>query len=352
MRQAILYGAGDLRLDDFQLDPDALGPDEIYVEVEVTALSTGTDLGNYIGRSTEVPGAPDYPRPVGYSNVGRIIKVGSAVRSLRQGQRVFSLKPHMSAFIARHDELIVPVPDGISSEQASLGYLTQLGLTALRQARYEPGENIAIVGLGVIGLCTCGLARALGSKVVAIANSPVRAEAAQRLGVHATFLAQEIQNGAAHLHPALGEAGPDIVILTANAWDAYLLSVEIARYGGRVSILGFPGRGQPPPSFNPLDPKWFYGKQLTLIGAGFAPRVECGPADIRFNVRRNLEYIFDLMAAASLSLETIISHRLPWHRMPEAYELAREHSKCLTAAVFDWRSLHGRGVKRIDSQFD
>ena len=62
--------------------------------------------------------------------------------------------------------------------------------------------------------------------------------------------------------------------------------------GGRISILGFPGRGEPLPDFNPLDPKWFYGKQLTLIGAGFSPRIECQPADLRFNLRRNLEYLF------------------------------------------------------------
>ena len=68
------------------------------------------------------------------------------------------------------------------------------------------------------------------------------------------------------------KGGFDLVVLTANPWSAFRLSVEMARAGGRISILGFPGRGEAPPDFNPLDPKWFYGKQLTLIGAGFAPR--------------------------------------------------------------------------------
>ena len=105
------------------------------------------------------------------------------------------------------------------------------------------------------------------------------------------------------------------------------------------SILGFPGRGEPPPTFNPLDPHWFYGKQLTLIGAGFAPRVECKPSDIRFNLRRNLEFLFSLMATGSISLEPIISHRIPADRMRDAYEMAKDHSKSLIAAVFDWRNL-------------
>jgi len=49
MKQAILYGVGDLRIDDVPLQAEPLQPDQIYVETEVSALSTGTDLGNYLG---------------------------------------------------------------------------------------------------------------------------------------------------------------------------------------------------------------------------------------------------------------------------------------------------------------
>src|SRR5437660_11402269 len=105
MQRAVLYGVGDLRLEEQPFLSDQLEDDQVYVETEVTALSTGTDLGNYEGRSTELPGAPDYPRPVGYSNVGVMKKAGAAVRSPRHGERVFSLKPHQSAYIARQKAL-------------------------------------------------------------------------------------------------------------------------------------------------------------------------------------------------------------------------------------------------------
>jgi threonine dehydrogenase-like Zn-dependent dehydrogenase len=162
----------------------------------------------------------------------------------------------------------------------------------------------------------------------------VRAEAAERVGAHAAFLAEGLRPE--DLRGPFGEVGADIVVLTANTWDAYRLAVEIARRRGRIAILGFPGRAQPQPTFNPLDPKWVYGKQLELLGAGFAPFLDCSPEEIRFNVRRNLQYILGLMATGVLSLKAIISHRLPWHRMQEAYDLAQQHAKGLTAAVFDW----------------
>jgi threonine dehydrogenase-like Zn-dependent dehydrogenase len=327
MIQAIMYGAGDLRLEERPLDPANLAPGQVYVETEVTALSTGTDLGNYLGRSTDVPGAPDYPRPVGYSNVGIVRKVAEGVTAVQPGQRVFSMKPHQSAYIANRGDLLVPVPEGVTPEAASLGYLTQLGVAAMRQAHYEAGEHVAVVGLGVIGLGTVAMARAMGARVTAVANSPLRAEVARQVGAHEVYLA--------------GEPNPpqdvDLVILTANPWEAYRASVEMARYAGRISVLGFPGRGYPPPEFNPLDPKWFYGKQLTLIGAGFSPRAECPPGEIRFNLRRNLEFIFRCAATGAAPLDPIISHRLPWWRMREAYELAKAHAKELVAAIFDWR---------------
>ena len=133
------------------------------------------------------------------------------------------------------------------------------------------------------------------------------------------------------------KGGADIVVLTANTWEAYRLSMEAARFGGRVTVLGFPGRAQPAPGFNPLDAQWLYGKQLTIAGAGFLPRVECAPADIRFNVRRDLVYVFELMATGRLDLAPVISHRFSWDRMRDAYELASVHSKDFSAAVFDWR---------------
>lgn len=329
MLQAILYGAGDLRLEERPLDPNAIAADEVYVETEVSALSTGTDLGNYLGRSTEIPTAPDYPRWVGYSNAGIVRRTGAQVTGLKAGDRIFTPKPHQSAYVMKGSDPYSIIPPNVSSEQASLTYLTTLGVNALRHARYEPGESVAVVGLGVIGLATCAIARAMGAEVYAVANARNRAELASRVGAHHICVTGEDE-----LPREI-----DVVVLTANPWKAYRDSIEMCRYGARISVLGFPGRAEAPPSFNPFDPQWFYGKALTLIGAGFAPRVECKPAEIRFNLRRNWDFVLQSMASGAIGLEPIISHRIPAPRMVEAYEMAKAHSKELVAAVFDWRVL-------------
>jgi threonine dehydrogenase-like Zn-dependent dehydrogenase len=336
IHRAVLYGKRDLRIET-ELFEQELAADEILIRTEVTALSTGTDLGNYLGDSTYVPGAPQYPRWVGYSNVGVVAQAGSAVKSVRPGDRVFAAKPHLSAYVATERDMLVPVPEGLAPEEASLVYLTNLGLAALHQAHYQAGENIVVTGLGVIGLCSIALARAMGSKVIGVANSEVRAQAARAVGADAALL-----SGSADLAERMKDcfrgAEADIVVSTSNAWDSYFESLGLARAGGRIAILGFPGRGQPMPDRNPLSPRPLYEKQLTLIGCGYSPAVECGPQDLRFNRRRNLEYILDLMAAKRMNVAPLITHRFPYGQMRDAYELACGHSREMIAAIFDWRT--------------
>ncbi len=332
VRKAILHAAGDLRFEETTYDPATLGPHEVLVETIATGFSTGTDLANYQGRSEEIPGAPGYPRGVGYSSVGVVQAAGSQVQSLAVGDRVFSMKPHCSAFLAQPTELLIPLPPGVDAAEASLAYLVHLGIAAMRQVRYEAGESVCVVGLGVIGLGTVAAARAMGARVAALANHPHRAALATSVGAHETHLS-------AAFNPAslFNGNGADVVVLTANSWPAYQQSLEAARYCGRIAILGFPGRALPPPAFNPLDAQWLYGKQLTIAGAGHIPRVECAPHEIRFNLRRDLEYVLQLMASGALALKPVISHQVHFTHMRDIYELANAHAPDLTAAVFHWR---------------
>ncbi|MDQ2944816.1 MAG: zinc-binding dehydrogenase, partial [Acidobacteriota bacterium] len=272
IERAVLHGKGDLRIETDSI-PDSLASDQILVQTEVSALSTGTDLGNYLGESTYVPGAPDYPRWVGYSNAGVVRGIGSGVSHFGVGDRVFSAKPHQSKFIAGPGDLLVRVPEEVTSEQASLSYLTGLGLAALRQARYETGENLIVVGLGVIGLSTVALAQSMGANVVGVANSEIRAQAATSMGALGC-IASDAPDPVGSMKRLLHGGEADIVVLTSNSWESYFLALELVRFGGRVSILGFPGRGQPLLERNPLDPSPFYSKQLTLLGAGAAPHLE------------------------------------------------------------------------------
>ncbi len=100
MKIAVLHGPRDLRMEDHPLDSDKLGPHDLWVETIISALKIGTDRGNYEG-AEQVPGAPDFPRWVGDSNLGVIRDVGASVTEFAVGDRVISRYPHQSEFIAQ-----------------------------------------------------------------------------------------------------------------------------------------------------------------------------------------------------------------------------------------------------------
>ena len=121
------------------------------------ALKIGTDRGNYEG-GEQVPGAPGYPRWVGDSNVGTVRGIGEGVTGFQVGDRVVSRYHHQSAFVGRESESIVKVPESVDSENAVFSHLYTLSAHCYRKAQFVPGENVAVVGLGVLGLGAVAIA--------------------------------------------------------------------------------------------------------------------------------------------------------------------------------------------------
>ena len=333
IKKAVLHGARDLRIEDDVLDTDNLGPHDVWVQTKITALKIGTDRGNYEG-AEPVPGSPEFPRPVGDSNLGIVRGIGAEVTDLSLGDRVFSRYWHQSAYLADRADL-VKVPDGVADEDAVYAGLYNLCALAYRRCQYQPGENVAVVGLGVLGMGEVALGSAYGARVAAIGNSPVRLEMAEKMGAHLALMCDD---------PALQEklnewtqgVGVDLVINTANPWSAYRVSMEIVRSHGRVGILGLPGRGEVPLDFNPLAMEWLYHKSLTVTAVSGRARYPYSPEDERFDHQKGCQHIFSLMAEGKVEPKRLITHRLPYHRMGEAYEMIYRREKGMLGVLFEW----------------
>jgi 2-desacetyl-2-hydroxyethyl bacteriochlorophyllide A dehydrogenase len=337
MKAWVLHGPRDLRLEERDLDTKHLAPDDIWVETDYSSLSTGTDRGNYEG-AERVPGAPDYPRWVGYNNAGTVMGVGSAVEKFKVGDRVFTMKAHQSAYIIKQTENVMHIPDGVSSESASMTYLYHLGFHALRTGGYTPGENVAVVGTGILGLTTISLARAFGARVVALSNSEYRMDFARKVGAHRAWLSDDTDLERKLLDFTDG-AGIDLAVLAANPWPAYRAAVESLRKGGRISILSLPGRGEKDLDFNPLALKWTYAKSLTIrIVSGMPPYDYPLPDGApRFPVVRGCEYLLHLMEDGAIRPADLITHRMSYDQAKEAYEMAFGRDKSMVGVVFKWK---------------
>ena len=335
MKIAMLHGPRDLRIEEWELDTTNLAPDEIWVETEVTGFKIGTDRGNYEG-AEKVPGAPDYPRSVGDSNLGVVQGVGSAVESFAVGDRVVSIYSHQSEYVAKESDRMVKVPPGTNPENAVFSNLYALSAHCYTKAFFTPGETVAVVGLGVLGLGAVALGPLLGARVVGLGNSQVRLEMARKMGAHAAFMSDDADLEA-KLDAFTTGRGIDLVILTANPWPAYRTAMEVVRPNGRVSIVSLMGRGEEPLDFNPLDMRWFYAKGISLIAvSGLEGRIFPGLEE-RCAGEKRWDFVLSLMREGKLEPKRLITHRLHYSEMVEAYEMAYRREKNMLNVVFNWK---------------
>ena len=331
MKIAVLHGPRDLRLEEHDLDT-SLGPKQVHVETEISAFKIGTDRGNYEGAES-IPGAPDYPRWVGDSNLGVVRAVGSAVEHLQPGDRVVAQAPHQSEYVADPVLNVVRVPDGVDSEDAVWAHLYTLSAHCYRKAFFTPGENVAVVGLGVLGLGAVALGPHFGARVIGLGNHPSRLDMATKMGADAVFLSDD-DDLQAKLDEFTDGAGVDLVILTANPWPAWRTACQVVRPNGRVSVVALPGRGEEALDFNPVSMEWFYNKGIALIAVsgkgGYLYPTSTGD---RFDWIRGCEHTLSLMTKG-LAPSRLITHRMPFTDMAQAYEMAYERNKQMMGVIF------------------
>jgi threonine dehydrogenase-like Zn-dependent dehydrogenase len=325
MKRARLLAPRELVFEELPLEADRLGPRELYATTECTAVSIGTEYAAFAGHPPLRPSTP-YPRVVGYCNVARVVSRGDAVTGIRLGDRVLTNQPHQSAFIAAARDVLAVVPETVPSAPASLAYLAGLGLAALQKARFRPGETVAVLGLGVIGLATVAVAQALGAHVIALGNDDGRLAVARDVGAHLP-LRSDAERLTARIAEGTAGVGIDVLVTTANAWEAWRVALEVARSQTRIAVLGFPGREEGAPPFNPLASAHLYDKQLTIVAAGPVPGV---------TLTHNMQLLLRLVEQRRLPLDRLITHIVPWNELGAVYELAVRRDRALIGAVLDW----------------
>ena len=337
MKLAMLYGPQDLHIEERELDTANLGPTEIHVRTLISALKIGTDRGNYEG-AERVPGAPDYPRQVGDSNLGVVEAVGEQVTRFKPGDRVVSRVWHQSEYVAEADGSwqIVKVPEGVDPEDAVWSQLYTLSAHCYRKAWFTPGETVAVVGLGILGMGAVALGPCFGARVIGLGNSPVRMDTARRMGAHACFASDD--PGLAEKIDAFTDGiGVDLVILTANPWPALRTSLDVVRSNGRVSIVSLPGRGEPPLDHNPLAMERFYFKGISLIAVSEQSGYLFPTGGDRFAWRTACAHTLSLMEDGRLEPRHTITHRLSYTEMKTAYDKIFSRDKDMLGVIFDWR---------------
>ena len=268
--------------------------------------------------------------PLGYSSVGIIEQVGDGVEGLAVGQRV-ACGGNQYALHAEFNwvptNLCVPVPQGVSPEQAAFTTVGAIAMQGYRQSEAKLGETACVIGLGLIGQLLLQILRAAGVRVVGIDVDRQRCELATRLGAVAAGAPESpsLETLLARVSEMTQGAGCDHIFLTAggDSNQPVELAAQLARDRGRIVDIGKCR----------LDLPWkeYYEKELDVrFSRSYGPGrydtnyeergIDYPIGYVRWTERRNMECFVDLASAGSLQLDPLTSHIVPFTDAVSVYE--------------------------------
>ena len=195
------------------------------------------------------------------------------------------------------------IPDGVSDEEALMladilptGY--EVGVLA---GGVRPGDVVAVVGAGPVGLAAIACARLFSpSQVIAIDLSDTRLKEAKDFGADVT-INDATEDAAAVIRDLTGRLGADVAIEAVGSPATFELAVKLVRPGGRVANIGVHGK----PAMLHLEDHWARDITITtgLVDASSTPT------------------LMRLVASGQLDVGRFVTHRLGMDDFEQAYDL-------------------------------
>ena len=287
MMAAVLYGKEDLKIE--AVPVPGIGRDDVLVRVK-TALTCGTDVKvfrrGYHARMI-VP-----PALFGHELAGDIVAVGEHVRGFHAGQRVVAANsaPCGRCFYCRRDNenlcedllfnngayaeyIRIPgrivernlyeIPPHVSYQDAALIEPLACVLRGLDETRIRRGDNIAILGLGPIGMMFVRLAKVYGARVIAIGRRRSQLERAAAMGADELLTSIDGVDLLKQVRDLTEGHGADVVIEAVGQPEAWETALRLLRKGGTVNFFG----GCPNDSTINLDTSLMHYSEITCTAS-------------------------------------------------------------------------------------
>jgi threonine dehydrogenase-like Zn-dependent dehydrogenase len=317
-----------------QINVDILGEDEFIAETIYTAISPGTETAAFIGKEPLRPGSI-YPRVVGYCNIARVLFKGKSILDISVGDIVLTFQSHRSHYMQSNKVFYLKVKPELA-KKATIAYLFHLGYHSLLTANAKQGHNIAIIGAGVLGVATSIISEVSGARTFLFSNQTDSISFMAKNNKFVSVLKKQ-ESSLKFIQTQTEETGLDIIVNTSNSWDDYKFALNAVNTNGVIVNLGFPGRGEEFPLFNPLDPQFVYTKNLTIKALSPLYEAEISASQIRFNVKRNLKYIISLLNSGKISFDQLVTNKISYLNLNNQYIQFTSQSNYMLSTLIHWK---------------
>lgn len=341
MRAAVVHGKEDVRVE--QVEVPRLGWGEVLLRNRV-ALTCGTDVKVYRRGYHARMIVP--PAVFGHELAGTVEEVGPGVEAFQPGMAVVAAnsapcdqceycrrgRPSLCddllfwngayAEFARIPARIVqknllPLPKGLSFRKAAMVEPLACVLRGIEESGIGPGQSVAVIGTGPIGLMFIALARARGAHVLAAGRRSERLRKALEMGAEAAVVSGEGDLAERLRQGSPGGRGPHVVIEAAGVLETSEAAVRAVRKGGLVNLFA----GCPAGTRIAVDAQRVHYEELT-IQSTFHHTPE--------SVREALRLIVD----GHVDPDAFIGGEAPLERLPQVLEeMARGGGEGLKIAI-------------------
>jgi predicted dehydrogenase len=350
MKQVVRRGLKEIIVDEVP-DP-ALAPHHVLVRPLFSLISSGTETAS-IHRDSLLKEAAENPShlrkiwdvamktgPVatlaevrakfseyavlGYSGAGVIVARHATVTDLEIGQQVAyggEGTGHGETILVGRN-LAARMPDGLGCEQACFATLGSIAMNAVRTARIELGDVVAVVGLGLVGQLVAQLVRLQGGVVVGIDLNGARVDLARSLGAeHGVAGASAVEA----VRALTDGRGVDCAIVAAAAKSPAPAqhALALCRDRGRICIVGAVGMEFP---WNDMYLKEIQLYMSRAYGPGsYDAAYEKQGRDyplpyVRWTENRNMEEFLRLLSAGRIDVRPLITHEFALDDASRAYD--------------------------------
>ncbi|MHC5033438.1 MAG: NAD(P)-dependent alcohol dehydrogenase [Planctomycetota bacterium] len=326
MNAVYLEGVGKFALREVPV-PEP-GPGEVRVAVKSVGVC-GSDIHYYehgrIGKFVV-----EEPIILGHECAGEVVELGPDVRLLQVGDRValepgvpcrrcehclsgrYNICPDVAfmatppvdgafcEFVVSPEDFAYKLPESVSTEAGATIEPLSVGLHAVNLVRLRPGENVAVLGAGPIGLLAVAAARAAGAcDIAAVDLVPMRLDAARQMGASRTVNAEE-QDAAEVLRDSA-----DVVLECVGLEETLRQALAVAKPGGRVAWIGLAGDEVKLPAAS------IHVKELFITGV--------------FRYASVYQSAVNLLAEGRMDTAPLITHRFRFPQVAEAVEFAAQN---------------------------
>ena len=344
MRAAVLHGREDVRVEAVEIP--RLEPGEVLLRTRA-ALTCGTDVKvfrrGYHARMLQPPAL------FGHELSGVVEEVAPGVESVQPGMRVVvansapcgvcgpceegreSLCDDLQFWNGAYAEFariparivwknLLPLEPGVGFQQAALAEPLACVVRGIEQSRIQPGQIVAVIGTGPIGLMLLVLARLRGAHVIAVGRNGSRLGKARELGADDVIDASERDDmvGALRQRGRNGQ-GPDVVIEAAGLAETAEAALRAVRKGGLVNLFA----GCPADARVALDAQRLHYEELTVTSSFH-------------HTPQSFRAAYRLIAEGTVDPAAFITAEAPLEAVPEVLHRMAGGGDGLKTAILPW----------------